>query len=550
MKNQGVRKLLTQLILVLVGCVLFLPGLGSVHLFDWDEINFAESAREMLLTGDYLTVQVNFEPFWEKPPLFIWMQALSMHLFGVNEFAARLPNVLCGIITLLTLFNCGYRLKGYRFGLLWSMLYACSLFPFFYFKTGIIDPWFNLFIFGGVYCFMRFTAPEHRGNAVWQVALSALFLGLAILTKGPVGLLIFLLTFAVYLLVNRFKLRFTWMQVLLFMVITAGVGGLWFILQIIAGNYAVVQDFIAYQIRLFQTQDAGHGGFFLYHFVMILIGVFPASLLALPVFHRSVLRDEENRNTAHMFRWMMILFGVVLILFTIVKTKIVHYASMSYFPLTFMAAWYVNRCIAGKERIFVWQKILILTFAAIYGLAVALLPSFDRLKVHIIPYLDEFTAGNLQAVSQWHGFEPLIGCMLILTTTLFCIWVKRTGRAVAVLLLGAVLFVSSTMFFVVPEVEKYTQVSMIEFLELRRGEDCYIYPIHKSYAHYFYADRQRENRLADSAILMRGQLDKPCYFILRHTRVEVENFEKDAPDAKFLYAENGFAFYVRIPNTY
>ena len=56
------------------GLILFIPFLGRAHLFDWDEINFAESAREMIATGDYLTVRINYLPFWEKPPLFIWMQ--------------------------------------------------------------------------------------------------------------------------------------------------------------------------------------------------------------------------------------------------------------------------------------------------------------------------------------------------------------------------------------------------------------------------------------------------------------------------------------------
>ena len=58
--------------------LLFIPFIGHVHLFDWDEINFAEAAREMILTGDWLNVQLNFEPFWEKPPLFIWIVPLVL----------------------------------------------------------------------------------------------------------------------------------------------------------------------------------------------------------------------------------------------------------------------------------------------------------------------------------------------------------------------------------------------------------------------------------------------------------------------------------------
>jgi len=107
------RKLMNQSILryniyiAIIASLLFIPFLGNVHLFDWDEINFAECAREMLVTGDYFSVKINYLPFWEKPPVFIWMQALSMKMFGVNEFAARFPNAIAGIATLLVLFNIG-----------------------------------------------------------------------------------------------------------------------------------------------------------------------------------------------------------------------------------------------------------------------------------------------------------------------------------------------------------------------------------------------------------------------------------------------------------
>ena len=51
---------------ILISLALFYPFLGMVHLFDWDEINFAEAAREMIATGDYSVVQINYLPFWEK----------------------------------------------------------------------------------------------------------------------------------------------------------------------------------------------------------------------------------------------------------------------------------------------------------------------------------------------------------------------------------------------------------------------------------------------------------------------------------------------------
>ena len=126
------KPILLQILLAVIGAAIFIPYIGAAHLFDWDEINFAESAREMILTGDYLTVQVDFHPFWQKPPLFIWMQVLTMKIFGINEFAARLPNVICGMITLVVLFRAGRKIYDVEFGWIWVLSYIGSFLPFLY----------------------------------------------------------------------------------------------------------------------------------------------------------------------------------------------------------------------------------------------------------------------------------------------------------------------------------------------------------------------------------------------------------------------------------
>lgn len=549
-KTLNTNSLLIQFAIVIFASLLFIPGLGAVHLFDWDEINFAESAREMIISGNYLTVQVNFEAFWEKPPLFIWMQVVSMKMFGINEFAARFPNAIAGIVTLLVLFNVGRKLKNTNFGLLWVLVYVSSLLPFLYFKSGIIDPWFNLFIFLGVYFFILFTSPKNKSNKYWQVSASAFFLGLAVLTKGPVGLLIFLLSFGTYLVFNKFKLQFQWKQVILFTVILTFVGCFWFVLQILDGNYRIIEDFVVYQIRLFQTKDAGHGGFLLYHFVILFVGVFPASIMALPTFRRSVLKQESDAETAHFFRWMMILFWVVLILFTIVSTKIVHYSSMCYFPLTFLAAWYIDKVLKKQILFPNFLKVILIVLASIFGLAITLITLFDKFKALLFPYVkDEFALGNMQATAQWIGFEPIFGIVLIVTTVLFCIKVSKSPalKTFIILLTGSLFFVAVSMFFVAPQVEKYSQAAAIEFYESKKGEDCHIYSMSKSYAHYFYSNRLPENKCADKDVLLQGILDKPCYFVVKNKKQKIADFIKDAPDAIFLYNKNGFAFYVRNP---
>ena len=138
-------------LLGIAAALLFLPFLGHVHLFDWDEINFAECAREMIVQKDYLRMQIDFAPFYEKPPLFIWLQVLSMKAFGVNEYAARFPDALAGIATLVTLFHVGRKTTNEQTGRWWAILYAATWLPHIYFKSGIIDPVFNFFIFVSFY---------------------------------------------------------------------------------------------------------------------------------------------------------------------------------------------------------------------------------------------------------------------------------------------------------------------------------------------------------------------------------------------------------------
>ena len=234
---------LMPFILAIAGAILFLPFLGKVHLFDWDEINFAECAREMIVAKKYFLVTINYLPFWEKPPLFIWMQSLCMNIFGVGDYAARLPNAICGIATFVVLYKIGTVCKDRRFGLLWVLAYAGSLLPHFYFKSGIIDPWFNFFIFTSVYFFMRVQMQKKDlmpGKSNLFIVLSAFFMGLAIITKGPVALLIFLLCLFAYWLIEKRRAVFSFRQVFLFVLVLLASGGIWFAAEIFTGHSDVI----------------------------------------------------------------------------------------------------------------------------------------------------------------------------------------------------------------------------------------------------------------------------------------------------------------------
>ena len=540
------KSLTYQLGIVIISALLFIPFLGKVHLFDWDEINFAESAREMILTGDYLTVKINFLPFWEKPPLFTWMQVLSMKTFGINEFAARFPNAIVGIITLLVLFNIGKRLYNEKFGLIWVLVYAGSVLPQFYFKTGIIDPLFNLFIFLGIYYFVLFTAEKEK-IALKYVILSASFVGLGILTKGPVAFLLFFLSGILFMIFNKQYKKFLNYKVLLTYTITVSlIGGLWFILQALSGNYSILVQFIEYQIRLFTIEDAGHGGFLLYHFVILFIGVFPASVFVLKSF-RKYLDDSDLQN--YFRKWMVIIFWVVLILFTIVNTKIVHYSSMCYFPMSYLATYIILKIFDGEQKLDRWMKILIAALAIIIGSAVISLQIIDAFKEKIIAsgvIKDPFAVGNLEANGNWTGFEFSIGIILILGTALILIFVKDTKKQLISIFITALVFTNLTMTIIVPRIEKYSQNAAIEFYKKVSKEDCYLSTYaFKSYAIYYYFDKKEPVNDNSYSLdwLLGGKIDKPVYIVCKN--FNESEFSNAYPDFKKIESKNGFVFFKR-----
>jgi len=543
------RPIITEILIALGALLLFIPFLGGVHLFDWDEINFAESAREMILTGDYLTVRIDFEAFYQKPPLFIWMQVLSMKIFGINEFAARFPNVICAMFTLVVLFRTGRRIYDSGFAWFWVLSYTGSILPFLYFKSGIIDPWFNLFIFAALLNLIRFLDAE-RGEKRWQnLVLSAVFLGLANLTKGPVSILLFGLTVAGFWALNKFRLKILWSEILVFLLVLTGVGGLWFIIQIAMGNFSVILDFIQYQLRLLRTEDSGHGGFMLYHFVILFIGVFPVSVFALKAFRRSYYDDNTQKRFK---RWMIVLFWVVLVVFSLVKTKIVHYSSLCYLPLTFLGAYVIYKIIHERIKNYRWLNIIYASFGIIIGLAFSIIPILasrmdDILKMDY--FSDPFTQANMRADVYWSGFEGLIGGMFIIGIIVTLVLLRKNKKtAYFAMLLNVTLFLNLMLFFTAGKIEVYSQRALIEFCKDKKGEDCYVNTLGmKSYAHLFYAAKPiPENQLSqDREWLLRGNIDKPAYFILRSKTLT--GFQESYPDLELLYEKNGFSFCLRVP---
>jgi 4-amino-4-deoxy-L-arabinose transferase-like glycosyltransferase len=538
-----------HLTVAFVSLLLFIPFLGNVHLFDWDEINFAEAAREMLVTGDWLRVHIDYAPFWEKPPLFIWLQAIAMSVFGVNEFAARLPNALIGVATLQILLYLGRKIHSLQFGLWWVLAYVGSFLPHFYFKSGIIDPLFNLSIFLAVY----FLCKALKKESAIDIVYAGIATGIAVLTKGPVGFLLPSMVGMIMLLWQRNISMFVVKSIIMYLCVSLLVSLLWFGVEYSINGSWFIEEFIRYQLRLLTTGDAGHSQPFYYHFVVVLIGCFPASIYAIFGFRRAWKNDTHSFS-----QWMIVLFFTVMILFSIVQTKIVHYSSLAYYPVTYLAAFVITQFLEKRS-----QKTS--PFIALYSLLnivwIGLFTALWYIGTHIDFIISitkrDFEKANLSAPVVWSGYEVIVPCILVLGFIASILFMRRTKYVYSIVSGFVAVIIAITIFLplVAPKVEGYTQRSILEFYQQTSGEDCYVQPIfYKTYSHLFYGNRKYSQSPASKNMtsgefeewLKFGAIDKPAYFI---AKLQDKHHLDDIENAQYYGSYYGFIVYKRAVQT-
>ncbi len=507
------NKAQVHVIITVLALLVFLPGLGLTPLFDWDELNFAESAREMHLTGNLYYVQVGFEPFWEKPPLFIWLQSFFLTFFGDHTFVYRLPNALAGIVTVNLGYHIGYYLGRRTLGVFWALAMAFTFAPLLYFKSGIIDPVFNLFIFLSIWHWYRITLCESENSRPhWHYFLVGLFIGLAALTKGQVA---FLLLGLVALIITAYRGR--WQDVFSTRIFIALMGcvlvvGTW-VLQVY--NHLGPQffdAFISYQLELVKGQIPWHNQPWFYHVVVLLFLCFPSAALAIPYLFQ---RGEEDFGLESWHAMMRTLFWVVLIVFSIVTTKIIHYSSLCWFPLTYFAGYHTYLIHTNRGHNHWIQKLTLLVTALGLLSVMILLPvvfGLESTPEWSLPYLDNFAKGLIAQHQPW-GFATLIPAMMMLL--LVFPWLIKnflqTQWHPGKLFIGMGAVALSAYFFLLPAAESLLQNELTTTVQTQTNQPAQYVETHgfRSYALYYHGKLKPAQMqgpwLTDTFVIHRSQ---------------------------------------------
>lgn len=337
------------LIVGFLSALLLFANLGGWGLWSPDEPRYAEVAREMVVTGDYLIPHLNGEVYTKKPPLLFWLDALSFKIFGVREWVARLPVALMGLITILATLYFGSLLFSPRVGF-WSSLVLVTA-PWFLWQArrAKMDIPVTLLVMIAIMAFYlgnQVDIKEKRKKFI-HYALGFSAVGVGALGKGPVAFSIPGLALACYHIHTRdlhiLKEKEFWLAFPLSLLFYF----LWLVPVCIklGGGYALDQIYYKTSALFLHTKVHRHGPFFyLYH---LPLDAFPW-VLFLPgaLIHGFRLPEERRRPFLLLFWWLAANF----VFFSIAKTKRSAYLLPLYPALAFMVALYLQETLSqGKS---------------------------------------------------------------------------------------------------------------------------------------------------------------------------------------------------------
>jgi 4-amino-4-deoxy-L-arabinose transferase-like glycosyltransferase len=315
-------------ILILVS---FFAALGSAPLFDVDEGAFSEATREMIVSKNYLTTYLNGAPRFDKPILIYWLQVAAVKLFGLNEFAFRLPSALAGTAWATSIFLFVRKESGNRQAFLAAAMMVLSLQVIVIAKAAIADGVLNFFLAITMFALLH----HYKSGSKQALHLAFAAAGFGMLTKGPIALVIpvavtFLFSLQEGTLKKWLKMVLSPSGIILFLAIALP----WYLLEYRDQGMAFINGFFfKHNISRFNSSFEGHSGSLFYYLPVIILGLMPFTGIFFTVLFRAkaLLSDSTNR---FLFIW----FGFVFLFFSLSGTKLPHYMIYGYTPLFILMA--------------------------------------------------------------------------------------------------------------------------------------------------------------------------------------------------------------------
>lgn len=303
----------------------FIFGLGRLGFLGPDEPRYAEVAREMFAGGDYISTRLCGCLWFEKPVLLYWMSAISYRLFGVNEFAARLPSAMAAIATVALLFCALRRLASPRVAVCGSLVLATSGIFIAYARVAVPDMILTAAMTAALLAGFLATKTKGRARLIYTV-LAFIFMALGVLAKGLVGVVLVLAILGVYLLITRQLGSFRWRDCLIGFVVFVAVAGTWYVPVTVRHGWAFIDEFfIRHHFQRFTSNEFGHPQPVYFFLLVAIAGTAPWVFFLIPAAARlwSLRPRTEDRDSLLALAWVWV--AVPLIFFSLSESKLPGY---------------------------------------------------------------------------------------------------------------------------------------------------------------------------------------------------------------------------------
>lgn len=317
---------------------LYLWRLSTMALWDNDETTYAEIAREMIRSGDYVTLHFRGLPWFCHPPLYFWLVTVLDRVLGAVELAARLPAALAGTALVVVTYLWGLRTVGRRAALWGAVCLALNFQIYTESRMALLDTLLHVFCFLSLYGLWLGLEGDRRGYVLMFVAS-----GLACLSKGPFGLVFPWLVALPYLAWTKQLRRLReipWAWALAALLL----GGTWYAVEIaLHGRFFFDTVLVYFAVKRMTVRVQGQGGPVWLYLAIMGAGLFPWSVY-LPA---ALMRAWRERSRATDL--LLVSVVVPFLFFTAAETKLPNYIVFAYPGACLLVGWYLDRLVAGGQ---------------------------------------------------------------------------------------------------------------------------------------------------------------------------------------------------------
>lgn len=351
-------------LLIFITCLIFYGMFAwNFPITDPVESNYALTAKEMLLSRDFLSMRIYGEYWYDKPIFTYWTLIASYKIFGINEFAARLPMAVASSLSVTFIYWFSMRSeKNRRVALLSTFILATSL-QFWVLSKVIVTDSF-LFLFHNVALGLFYLAWQEK-KRIYAI-LAYVSLSLAVLTKGPIGLLLPILTLVLYIFITKswekFRYLYSWKGVLAFLFI----GMPWYIYMFIHHGWNFIDNFIGlHNIARATVSEHPEMNVFYYYFVVLPIALLPWT----GVFIKAIYEIMQKRNLTEKNYYYLIWLALPVVFYTCMATKYLTYIFPVLFPVAILSASKLNEFLKSNHKK-QWLWVIIPTLLLLLGVGV------------------------------------------------------------------------------------------------------------------------------------------------------------------------------------